>query len=310
MSPSDQTPRPMTAEEIKTYAQWYAAAADKAVNKAGFDGIELHFANGYLPDQFLQDISNNRTDEYGGSIENRARFPLEIIETVAGVVGEDRVGFRISPWNDWQGMGMNDPKPTFAYFVSQAKERFPDLAYLHVVEPLVAGTDDREADDLDSNEFLRKIWGDKVFIGTGGYTPQSAAETVGKLGGLVAFGRHYIANVSSLPPPMHDLSSSDPPLILARPASAHQVRCPVDQVPAFHLLQYRGPTRLHRLPSRHRLPARRRNCYHHPQTRLASAALTPANPRDECTILNVKCQEASFIDLYHTILLSPYKLIS
>jgi len=186
----------MTVEEIKTYSQWYAAAADKAVNQAGFDGVELHFANGYLPDQFLQDVSNQRTDEYGGSIENRARFPLEIVEAVSKAVGEDRVGFRISPWNPWQGMGMKDPKPTFAYFVSQVKERFPDLAYLHATEGRVAGIEDCDDDDLASNDFLRKIWGDKVFISAGGYTPQSATETANELGGLIAFGHHYIANVS------------------------------------------------------------------------------------------------------------------
>ena len=198
MSPSDPTPRPMTVEEIKTYVQWYATAADKAVNRAGFDGVELHFANGYLPDQFLQEVSNQRTDEYGGSIENRARFPLEIIEAVSNAVGKDRVGFRISPWNPWQGMGMKDPKPTFAYFVSQAKERFPNLAYLHATEGRVAGIEDRDDDGLASNDFLRKIWGDKVFISAGGYTPQSATETADRLGGLIAFGRHYIANVGSL----------------------------------------------------------------------------------------------------------------
>jgi NADPH2 dehydrogenase len=71
MSPSDPTPRPLRVDEIRNYVQWYAEAADRAVNQAGFDGVELHFANGYLPDQFLQDVSNQRTDEYGGSIENR-----------------------------------------------------------------------------------------------------------------------------------------------------------------------------------------------------------------------------------------------
>ena len=196
ISPSDPSPRPLKVDEIKSYAQWYAAAANKAVNRAGFDGVELHFANGYLPDQFLQDVSNQRTDEYGGSIENRARFPLEIIEAVSKAIGEDRVGFRISPWNSWQGMGMEDPKPTFSYFVSQAKERFPELAYLHAIEPRVAGIDDRESSDGDSNEFLREIWGDKAFISAGGYTPETAAETVEAKGGLIAFGRHYISNVS------------------------------------------------------------------------------------------------------------------
>jgi NADPH2 dehydrogenase len=191
ISPSDPTPRPLTTDEIKTYVRWYADAAEKAINRAGFDGVELHFANGYLPDQFLRDVSNQRTDEYGGSIENRARFPLEIIEAVSKAVGEDRVGFRISPWNPFLGMSMKDPKPTFAYLVSQAKERFPDLAYLHAVEP--------RSDDEGSNEFLREIWGEGVFIAAGGFSPQSAAETVETKGGLVAFGRHYISNVGFLP---------------------------------------------------------------------------------------------------------------
>ena len=200
MPPSNPTPRPLTIDEIKSYVQWHADAADRAVNQAGFDGIELHFANGYLPDQFLQDVTNQRTDEYGGSNENRARFPLEIIEAVSKVIGEDRVGFRISPWNVWQGMRMEDPTPGFAYFVSQAKERFPDLAYLHVIEPRVAGHVDHVHDEEDSSDLLREIWGDKVFVAAGGYTPGTATETVETKGGLVAFGRHYISNVSSVSP--------------------------------------------------------------------------------------------------------------
>ena len=276
MSPSDPIPRPLTVEEIKTYVQWYATAADRAVNEAGFDGVELHSSNGYLPDQFLQDVSNQRTDEYGGSIENRARFPLEVIEAVSKAVGEDRVGFRVSPWNTWQGMGMEDPKPTFAYFVSQAKERFPNLAYLHAIEPRVAGIEDRDNHELESNEFLRKIWGDKVFIAAGGYTPKTAVETAGTLGGLVAFGRHYIANVSLFFPPLiYGRSNPNFLPIPARLAVAHQVRCPAEQIPTVDLLHPRGPTRLHRLPSFHPIPAYRRNSYRHPETQLARAPLFP-----------------------------------
>jgi len=244
ISSAHPTPRPLTVEEIKTYAQWHADAADKAINLAGFDGVELHFANGYLPDQFLQDVSNQRTDEYGGSIENRARFPLEILEAVTDAVGEDRVGFRVSPWNSWQGMRMEDPKPTFAYFVSQAKERFPNLAYLHAAEGRVGGTDDQDSNDTDSNDFLREIWGDKVFIAAGGFTPQTAAETANTKGGLVAFGRYYIANVSSYPS-IHGRPNSDLPSILARLAITHKVRRPADRIPTFHLLRFGGPARLH-----------------------------------------------------------------
>jgi len=261
MSSSDPTPRPLTVEEIKTYTQWYADAANSAVNKAGFDGVELHFANGYLPDQFLQDVSNQRTDEYGGSIENRARFPLEILEAVTGVVGEDRVGFRVSPWNPWQGMKMEDPKPTFAYFVSQAGERFPNLAYLHATEALVAGTDDWQgSSDTESNDFLREIWGDKVFIVAGGYTPQTAVETANTKGGLVAFGRYYIANVSSYLS-IYGRPSPDFPSTLARLAITHKVRRPADQIPTFHLLRLGGPARLHRLPSCHTLANHR--CFYY-----------------------------------------------
>jgi NADPH2 dehydrogenase len=81
----------------------FAKAASNAVHKAGLDGIELHFANGYLGDQFLQDVSNNRTDEYGGSIENRTRFCLEVIDAIVKEIGQERTAFRISPWSAYQG---------------------------------------------------------------------------------------------------------------------------------------------------------------------------------------------------------------
>jgi NADPH2 dehydrogenase len=88
--------------EIKEYIQWYTTAAVNAI-RAGFDGIELHGANGYLIDQFTQDTTNKRTDEYGGSVENRARFALEIIDSVSNAVGGSKVGFRLSPWEEANG---------------------------------------------------------------------------------------------------------------------------------------------------------------------------------------------------------------
>ena len=97
-------PRPLTIQEIKEYIQLFAIAASNAVQKAGFDGVEIHGANGYLPDQFLQDVSNTRTDEYGGSVENRTRFVLEIVDAVAKAVGEKKTGIRLSPWSTYQGM--------------------------------------------------------------------------------------------------------------------------------------------------------------------------------------------------------------
>lgn len=96
-------PRPLTIPEIKEYVQLYAKAAFGAVHEAGFDGVEVHCANGYLIDQFLQDTSNDRTDEYGGSVENRSRFALEIIEAVVQAVGVKKTGVRLSPWSKFEG---------------------------------------------------------------------------------------------------------------------------------------------------------------------------------------------------------------
>ena len=88
--------------EIKEYVQWFTTAAKNAL-LAGFDGVEFHAANGYLIDQFLQDTSNRRTDEYGGSIENRCRFALEIIDAVCEAIGESKAGIRVSPWGAFNG---------------------------------------------------------------------------------------------------------------------------------------------------------------------------------------------------------------
>ena len=96
-------PRPLAVPEIKEYVQWFRRAAEVAVNQAGFDGIMIHAANGYLIDQFLQDVTNKRTDEYGGTIENRARFALEVVEAITKAIGEDRTAIRVSPWGTMYG---------------------------------------------------------------------------------------------------------------------------------------------------------------------------------------------------------------
>jgi NADPH2 dehydrogenase len=96
-------PRPLTTSEVREYVQLYANAAVNAVHKAGFDGIELHGANGYLIDQFLQDVSNDRTDEYGGSVENRSRFGLEVIDAVVKAIGQEKTAIRISPFGTFGG---------------------------------------------------------------------------------------------------------------------------------------------------------------------------------------------------------------
>ena len=106
-------PRPLNKGEIAEYVQLHATAARNAVERAGFDGVEIHGANGFLVDQFLKETSNNRTDEYGGSPENNARFALDVVRAVSEAVGEERVGFRLSPWLTIFGV----------YFVVLAKKR-------------------------------------------------------------------------------------------------------------------------------------------------------------------------------------------
>ena len=100
---SKHVPRPLTNAEVKEYIGLYAKAAASAVHGAGFDGVEIHGANGYLIDQFTQDVTNKRTDEYGGSIENRARFALDVTEAIVKEVGEKRTGIRLSPWGRFNG---------------------------------------------------------------------------------------------------------------------------------------------------------------------------------------------------------------
>lgn len=130
-------PRPLTEEEIWATVNDYATAAKNAVEKGGFDGVEIHGAHGYLIDQFTQDTSNKRTDAWGGSIENRSRFAVEVSKAVVKAVGAERVGIRLSPWSNFQGMRMSDPVPQFSYLIAQLRQL--DLAFLHLVEPRVAG---------------------------------------------------------------------------------------------------------------------------------------------------------------------------
>ncbi|KAH9055017.1 hypothetical protein EDB87DRAFT_1834488 [Lactarius vividus] len=189
-------PRELTTAEIKEYAQLYSKAASNAI-EAGFDGVEVHAANGYILDQFLQTTSNERTDEYGGSVDNRVRFPLEVINAVVETIGAERTAVRISPWSKFQDMGMKDPLPTFTTFIERIRDAHSNFAYIHVVEPRVGGgTDEAVTDEnrAQSNDELRKIWGDRPYIAAGGMDGAAAINTVEKHGGLVAFGRHFIAN--------------------------------------------------------------------------------------------------------------------
>ncbi|MFE1601234.1 alkene reductase [Methylobacterium sp. ID0610] len=189
-----ETPRALEEADIATIVGQFRQAALNA-RAAGADGVEIHSANGYLIDQFLQDSTNRRTDRYGGSIENRARFQLEVVDAVAGAIGADRVGIRISPWGHFNGMKDSDPGALFDHVTTELGRR--GLAYLHVVEPRADQTSDVNALDPnapDAASRFKKRFGGPL-IAAGGFTPETAAAAVA--GGnvdAVAFGRLFIAN--------------------------------------------------------------------------------------------------------------------
>jgi NADPH2 dehydrogenase len=192
-------PRELPIAEIQEYVQLYATAAENAIT-AGFDGVELHGANGYLIDQFLQDVSNKRTDAYGGSVANRVRFAKEAVDAVVKKIGAQRTGIRVSPWGSFQGMRMDNPIPTFAHLAKTLLAAHPNLAYIHVVEPRVDGASIRmgEIPANESNDFIRDIVrengkGTKV-ISAGGYTRESGIEVADGKGDLIAYGRPFLAN--------------------------------------------------------------------------------------------------------------------
>lgn len=144
-------PRAMTEEEIWTYVSDYATAAEVAVNVAGFDGVELHGGNNSLLDQFTQDVVNQRTDGWGGSIEKRSRFGLAIAAAVRAAVGSDRVGYRITPFSTYQSMGMKDAVPQFCSLLAGLKAL--GIAYIHLVESRIAGRVDAVSRTDTSHSF-------------------------------------------------------------------------------------------------------------------------------------------------------------
>ncbi|KAJ3523998.1 hypothetical protein NMY22_g11191 [Coprinellus aureogranulatus] len=196
-------PRPLTHAEIDKYYQLYATAAKNAV-EAGFDGVEIHGANGYLIDQFLQDVSNKRTDEYGGSIENRSRFGLRVVDAIVKAIGAERTAIRLSPWGRYQDMRMADPVPQFSHFVSSLAQQHPNLAYVHLVEPARGpsivpngprhGEEDPAELLKESNDFVRKIWAPRPLISCTEYTRETALEVAEKKGDIIGFGRLFISN--------------------------------------------------------------------------------------------------------------------
>jgi N-ethylmaleimide reductase len=183
-------PRALALEEIPGVVEQFRLAARNA-KLAGFDGAEIHGANGYLLDQFLQDGSNQRTDEYGGSVENRSRFVLEVVQAVVDELGADRVGIRLSPQGSASIQDSN-ALATFSY-VTEQLNRF-NLAYLHVIEALPGHPMARKAGKEAIAPALRRIF-NGAFIINGGYSQETAEEALANNeADLVAFGVPYIAN--------------------------------------------------------------------------------------------------------------------
>ncbi|EFC38127.1 predicted protein [Naegleria gruberi] len=192
------TPKALSIEEIKVIMGQYKQAASNA-KLAGFDGVELHAANGYLVDQFLQNGVNKRTDEYGGSIENRLRFMREAISAcIEGFDNEsDRVGIRLSPSGCFLEISDSDPKPLFEAAVKALDEY--DLAYIHLVEPRISGganSDDGQAESkpVVVTKELKPLTRSPI-ISAGGFTPATAKSTTEEgATDMIAFGRHFISN--------------------------------------------------------------------------------------------------------------------
>ncbi|MDE1161354.1 MAG: alkene reductase [Acidobacteriaceae bacterium] len=186
-------PRALEAAEIPGVIEEFRRSAQLAL-EAGFDGVEVHGANGYLPDQFLNSSSNHRTDEWGGSVENRARFLLAVTDAVINVWGADRVGVRLSPTNEHGDISDNNRWETYSYAVAEVNKRRP--AYIHLVSPRVSGNLDVQPQlDLGPDRFRPLVTGNTRLLAAGGYKPADA-EALLQRGDAdaIAFGRLFIAN--------------------------------------------------------------------------------------------------------------------
>lgn len=183
-------PRALETDEIPQIVEQFRQGAKNAM-QAGFDGVELHGAFGYLIDQFLQDGSNQRTDQYGGSVENRVRFLLEVVEAVCQVWGSDRVGIKLSPSNTFYGMHDSNSLATFSYILEQLNPF--KLAYIHLMEP--------SEDDLKTRDVINPVistfrpFYSGVIITNGGYDKSKGNEILETgQADFVSFGKLFIAN--------------------------------------------------------------------------------------------------------------------
>jgi NADPH2 dehydrogenase len=198
----DAVPEAMTEEEIQDIIQSFVDTA-KRVMSAGGDGVEIHSAHGYLLDQFLSDAVNQRTDKWGGSIENRARLLLTVIKAVADAIGADRVALRLSPYAAFQGAEKGDIHGQYLYIIEELKKMDTPLAYLSLVEAtgdpgalIFGGKTVNQGKTLD---FILEAWNNRSpVIVAGGYHPDTAVRALEdhykKFDVMIAFGRHFLAN--------------------------------------------------------------------------------------------------------------------
>ena len=184
-------PRALEAEELPAIVDEFRQAARNAI-EAGFDGVEIHGANGYLLDQFMKDGINKRIDPYGGSIENRCKFPLEVLDAVVKEIGAERVGYRLSPFGGFLSAEDSKPYASVTYMIEEMNKY--NLAYVHMVEPRVTGNTDVEEDPDKTLMPFRNVC-KTVFIAAGGYEGSSARQSLNeKRCDAVAFGRRFLAN--------------------------------------------------------------------------------------------------------------------
>jgi N-ethylmaleimide reductase len=187
-------PRALQIEEMPYLVRQYFRGAMNAL-AAGFDGVEIHGANGYLIDQFIETGTNVRTDDYGGPVENRARLLFEVIETVTEVWGSDRVGVRLSPLGTFNDISDADPEATFGYIADRLNDY--RLAYLHVINPAAAAVEKRippEPRALQMVELMRAKYGGTLML-AGGFDGETAEAWLEQgRADLIAFGRKFIAN--------------------------------------------------------------------------------------------------------------------
>lgn len=186
------TPRALDIQEIPEIIEQFRQGAKNAL-EAGFDGVEIHSANGYLLDEFLQDNSNQRTDKYGGTVENRARLLLEVTQAVKSIWGANRVGVRLSPGSSFNDMHDSNPAATFDYVANALNQSA--LAYLHIIEPRIKGniTIEDDATGLGVRHFRSIYKG--TLVTAGGYTKETGEAILEEgYADLVAYGRLFLAN--------------------------------------------------------------------------------------------------------------------